>query len=84
MLPWGTPDLTADQPDDLPLRTTRCFLSLRNLSIQLSRGPSNPCALLTKIVDQFCQSIGIYTGRSEAGAASSMLRLRNTGRSNDK
>ena len=35
-VPWGTPEVTGTDVDDVPSRTTVCVLSDRNACIQLS------------------------------------------------
>ena len=43
IVPWGTPEITGDQSELLPLNTTRCLLFVKKFLIHSNRGPSIPC-----------------------------------------
>ena len=42
-VPYGTPETTGDQSEQLPLNTTRCLLFVKKFLIHSNREPSIPC-----------------------------------------
>ena len=42
-VPWGTPEITGDQSEQLPLNTTRCLLFVKEFLIHINREPSILC-----------------------------------------
>ena len=42
IVPWGTPEITNDQSEQLPLNTTRCLLFVKKILIHRNREPSIP------------------------------------------
>ena len=42
IVPWGTPEITGDQSEQLPLNTTRCLLFVKKFLIRSKRESSIP------------------------------------------
>ena len=68
-LPWGTPDKTCCQDENLPLTLTLCDLPVSQAFTQAATLPSTPCAL------SFLSSLAVGT-LSNALAKSGTLRRR--------
>ena len=43
IVPWGTPEITGDQSEQLPVNMTRCLLFVKKFLIHSNRESSIPC-----------------------------------------
>ena len=44
IVPWGTPEITGEQSEQLPFSTTRCLLFVQKFLIHSNREPSILCS----------------------------------------